>query len=206
MRLSRRAAIVLGLALGALVLEAAPMPQQTVATAEAAEVEAAELKAAYVVNFARYAEWPASRFEHATSPLTVVVIGDDRVAEELEAIARRADPIGGHPLEVRSLRLSPPESWRRREMLAEIRRAHMVYIGPGAEDGAPELIADLSGVPVLTVGDVPGFAARGGMIGLRQRERRVVFDANPEAIKQSGLTVSARLLKLASIVGTGEDR
>lgn len=206
MRLPRRAALALALAFGALMLDAVPVPPASVTAAEAAEVEAAELKAAYVVNFARYTEWPADRFDHAASPLTVVVIGDERVAEELEAIAERSDPIGGHPLEVRRLRLSPPESWRRREMLEAIRRAHLVYLGPGAEDGVPELIADLAGVPVLTVGDVPGFAAGGGMIGLRQRERRVVFDANPEAIKQSGLAVSARLLKLASIVGTRENR
>ena len=58
----------------------------------------------------------------------------------------------------------------------------------------------VTGGEVLTVGDVPDFAAAGGMIGLRRQGRRMVFDANPEAIRAGGITVSARVLKLARIV------
>lgn len=188
----------------ALAIHAAPLPPAPVTAAATAAVEPAELKAAFLVNFARYTEWPAGRFEHAASPLVVAVIGDPEVAEELAEIAGRAGPIGGHPLEVRSMPLSPPESWRRSRMLEELREAHVVYLGPEAADGTRELLRDLAGVPVLTVGDVPGFAAAGGMIGLRRDRRRLVFDANPEAIKAGGIAVSARVLKLAQFVSTGE--
>lgn len=204
MRLPRRAAVALAPALAALTLAlafgAAPAPPAAATPAPAEAVEAAELKAAYVVNFARYTEWPANRFEHAQDPLVVVVIGDDEVARELAEIAERADPIGGHPLAVRRELLSPPESWRRGGLLEELRRAHLIYLGPDAEDGVRELLADLAGLAVLTVGDVPDFAAAGGMIGLRRQGRRMVFDANPEAIRAGGITVSARVLKLARIV------
>lgn len=197
------ASLILALVL-ALALHVAPLPPVPVSAAEAAAVEPAELKAAFLVNFARYTEWPASRFEHAASPLVVAVIGDPEVAEELAEIAERTDSIGGHPLEVRAMRLSPPESWRRSRMLEELREVHVVYLGPEAADGARELLRDLGGVPVLTVGDVPGFAADGGMIGLRRDRRRLEFDANPEAIKAGGVAVSARVLKLARIVSGGE--
>ncbi len=199
MRLPGRTAVALALALS---LDAAPVREAGATPAAAEAVEAAELKAAYVVNFARYTEWPANRFEHAQGPLVVMVIGDDEVARELAEIAERADAIGGHPLEVRREPLSPPESWRRERMLGELRRAHVVYLGPDAEDGVRELLADLAGLAVLTVGDVPDFAASGGMIGLRRQDLRVVFDANPEAIRAGGITVSARVLKLARIVTT----
>lgn len=203
MRFPGRTAVALALALS---LDAAPVREAAATPAPAEAVEAAELKAAYVVNFARYTEWPANRFEHAQGTLVVVVIGDDEVARELAEIAERADPIRGHPLEVRREPLSPPESWRRGRMLEELRLAHVVYLGPDAEDGVRELLADLAGLSVLTVGDVPGFAAAGGMIGLRREDLRVVFDANPEAIRAGGIAVSARVLKLARIVTTGDRR
>ena len=54
---------------------------------------------------------------------------------------------------------------------------------------------------MLTVGDAPGFARDGGMLGLVQQGSRIVFDANPTAIRVSGLQVSSKVLKLARIVG-----
>jgi hypothetical protein len=41
------------------------------------------------------------------------------------------------------------------------------------------------------------------MIGLREAGSRIVFDANPEVIRRSRLRVSARVLRLARVVGPG---
>jgi hypothetical protein len=60
-----------------------------------------------------------------------------------------------------------------------------------------EALRTLSGSPVLTVGDSPHFAAAGGMIYLFVDESKVRFDINLAAAKQSQITISAALLRLA---------
>ena len=61
-------------------------------------------------------------------------------------------------------------------------------------------VATLAGHAVLTVGTEPGFTMLGGMIGLREEGRRIAFDANPSAIRQSRVVVSARVLQLARVL------
>jgi hypothetical protein len=187
-RLGRSTAVLLALALGAAAAPAAP-PGPT----------AEEVKAAYLVNFLRYTEWPAARFPRPDSPYVVCLVGADAVAEELEKISRRVGAVDGRPLEVRRLPLVVPESAHRAALAADLAGAHVVYFGEEVEE-VPELLAGLEHAAVLTVGDQPDFAAEGGMIGLRRDGDRVVFDANPEAIRSTPISVSARVLRLARIV------
>jgi hypothetical protein len=80
--------------------------------------------------------------------------------------------------------------------------AHMVYFGDPSDRSPLALLQRLSEHAILVVGDGPGFAAAGGMIGLWRDGERVVFDANPGAIRATGIQVSARVLKLARLVET----
>ncbi|NJN05898.1 MAG: YfiR family protein [Rhodobacteraceae bacterium] len=74
--------------------------------------------------------------------------------------------------------------------------------GRGRAGRARETLAALKGRPILTVGDFHPFAARGGMIGLVQRDSRLAFEVNVDAAKDAGLTLSSRLLQLATLVPT----
>ncbi|HUP93249.1 MAG TPA: YfiR family protein [Solimonas sp.] len=161
------------------------------------EAKAAQVKAAYLLNFLRYTQWPDSAFADPQSPYRVAVLGDGQVAVALEALARRAGPIEGRPIRVGGgpLRLEAggvPEA---------VRGAHLVYLG-GAQGGAqlPELRRRLGKADVLLVGDATGFAAAGGMLGLALEQGRIVFDANLDAIRRSEVLVSSKVLKLARIV------
>ena len=62
---------------------------------------------------------------------------------------------------------------------------------------AQDAIELLQGTHVLTVGDSAGFVRAGGMLALVASGPRVGFVANPVAIRRGGLTVSAKVLKLA---------
>jgi hypothetical protein len=159
-----------------------------------------QVKAAYLVNFLRYTEWPANRFASADSPYVACLVGADGVAEELTDIAARLGAIDGRPLEVRRYRTDKPGTAAHVRLVEALEEAHVVFVGEDVEDAGP-LLRDLERREILTVGDEPEFAAAGGMIGLRREGNRVVFDANPEAIRGTGLLVSARVLKLARIVG-----
>jgi hypothetical protein len=164
----------------------------------------AEVKAGFLLNFVRYTTWPAERLEGARGPLRVAVLGDDAVARALEAIASRAAAAAeGHRVTVERFdsldSLAPDERDSTIDALLDV---HMVYIGDPSDRSAMALIDSFVDRGVLVVGDGAGFAAAGGMIGLWRDGDRVVFDANPGAIRASGIVVSARVLKLARLIQT----
>src|ERR1044071_4343634 len=41
-----------------------------------------QVKAAFLVNFPKYVDWPATAFKDTNSPITVGIFGDDNVANE----------------------------------------------------------------------------------------------------------------------------
>src|SRR5258707_15747658 len=46
-----------------------------------------QAKAAYLVAFTRYIEWPAKSFKQADSPIVIGVLGQDHFGEDLRSIA-----------------------------------------------------------------------------------------------------------------------
>ncbi len=58
----------------------------------------------------------------------------------------------------------------------------------------------LKGLPILTIGDSPNFARRGGIINFILVDDKVRFEINVEAAKQANINISSRLLSLAKII------
>lgn len=153
---------------------------------------AAGVKAAYVVNFLRYTQWPATAFSGPAAAYRVVVLGDEAVARALRETARRPVLAGDRPLDV--ITADPTDD-------GTLPHAHLVYFGAGVPHGTlVRLLATLPAQGVLTVGDGPGFCRDGGMLGLVLNDGRIVFDANSRAILSSPLVVSAKVMKLARVI------
>lgn len=191
------------------LLVALAIPALPTAAQEVDAQRVAQVKAAYLVNFLRYTQWPASAFASPETSFRVTVIGDDAVARELDTIARRGTLIGGRRVSVVHAELpeSGPDgalgSHQREHFYSELGRTHLLYIGSGAGAHVAAILRGVAQYDALTVGDTQGFAASGGMIGLVLVGRRMLFDANPAAIQRTGLRVSAKLLKLARVVRGG---
>ena len=165
--------------------------------------ELAKLKAAYVLNFARYTQWPAEAFTDRDTPVVVGVLGDESFAAYLEALVAK-EAVNGRPIVVRRLvvpSLDRREDEGRRSALAgELRQLHVIFIGSAAQSAVPWILDRVVGEDVLTVSDTDAFADRGGMLGLVVRNRRLAFDANVAQIERSPLVVSSQVLRLARIV------
>ena len=173
------------------------------ATAEQRAPRQIDVEAAYLVNFLRYTQWPERHAPTPGAPIRVTVVGPPEVADRVRAVAAAAGPIDGHAIEVRNLSAprgslaAPLDSERDREAARMLRESHLVFFIDSAAYLHPRVLADLYGQPVLTVGNREGFARRGGMLGLTRRGGNIVFEANPGAIRNAGLVVSAKVLKLA---------
>ena len=189
-----------------LALLAAPAGAQPPAPASGVEEEqAAALKAAFVLNFVRYTEWPKESFHGDDDPIEVCVLGDERMAAALESLVERAAPIAGRPVRVHPViveRIDDPAP-----LVEELWSYEVLFVGEEVtREETRAVLADLGSAPLLTVGEGEGFVTAGGMLALVPKEKRFVFDANREAIAHSPITISARVLKLARAVEGTADR
>lgn len=146
------------------------------------------MKAAYLFNFAKLVDWPASAFDRAQAPFVIGIVGRDAVGDELTRSFGKATA-NGHPLEIR--RVSAGNA-------AALRACHLVFV-PESESG-DGIIAALQGSPVLVVGESEGFARRGGALGFVKVNDNLKFEANPKAAARGGVTVSSKLLRVAQNV------
>jgi hypothetical protein len=164
--------------------------------------KAATVKAAYVLNFLRYSEWPDEAFETPDSPIVVALVGSCEVANVLPGLIARADPIAGHPIVLEQY-AAPDPTTDRDALHATLARSHLAFVCPLPEYEEQQIVERLRGSHVLTVSDASDFCGRGGMLGFVLRHDRIVFEANPRAIQDSKVSISAKVLKLAQIVEDG---
>ncbi len=147
-----------------------------------------DVKAAYLVNFAKLVEWPASAFASGKSALIVGIVGRGGAGEDLARMISGASA-GGRPIEVR--RVSAGDT-------GALAACQVLFVTES--ERADAVIAAVQGRPVLVVGEAEGFAHRGGAIGFVKDGGTVKFEANPKAAARNGLTVSAKLLRVARTV------
>jgi hypothetical protein len=148
------------------------------------------LKAAFVLNFARYTSWPppgpGNRYH-------ICIIGQDSVGDAMRLL-------DGKPLKGKTVVVSPATGDPTGSS------CQMLYVSKSAADEMDGILAAAEGKPILTVSDLPGFVHAGGMIGLKIVDNRVRFDINARIARKVGLQLSAQLLRLADMVvdGRGE--
>jgi hypothetical protein len=147
-----------------------------------------QVKAAFLYNFTKFVEWPASRFSDNTSPIVITVLGRNPFGEELNSIVRERK-VNGRGLVVKII-----------DSADEATASHLLFVGADAEDRLSGKMDALQKSGVLTVGESPRFIASGGIINFTLEADKVRFQINPQAGEQAGLKISAQLLKLAVIV------
>ena len=147
-----------------------------------------DVKAAFLVNFAIFTEWPAATFADAAEPIVVGVSGDERLRRTIDHIAR-GKLFGGRALTTRNV-----------EDANDTADIHLLFIGGLTVLRTADILKALNGLPVLTVGDAAGFCAEGGMIAFLLERDRLRFEIRFDTTEYAGLKISSRVLALAKTV------
>jgi YfiR/HmsC-like len=145
-----------------------------------------QVKAAFLLNFAKFVEWPAAASGGVDSPLVICVWGKDPFGHVLDEIVQ-GETINGRRMTIQ--RPGEPSG---------LQACQVVFIGQ-SEKEIPKILGGI-GRGVLTVGEGDEFLMEGGMIALVIDKRRVRFDINQAAAARAGLTLSSRLLTVARTV------
>ena len=150
-----------------------------------------QIKAAFLLNFTRFVEWPEP--PNASDSFTLCVLGRDPFGAALDEVA------GGQIVHGRQLLI------RRNIGLHELRSCQVLFLASSEMYRSNEVIESLADCSVLTVGEARDFAVRGGVINFVMQDGKVRFQVNLAAAARARLKVNFRLLQLAIIVARGPD-
>jgi hypothetical protein len=167
--------------LGAILMAALMLSTGTRADTVAED----SIKAGYILNFARYTEWPAAAL--SGKDLSVCGIAAGVLSGKLELL--RGRQVQGRSVQVRVP--ARPGEWHDCQVL---------FIAADDQPRMETVLRNLGQAPVLTVSDAPDFTQAGGIIGLKLRAGRLRFNINEGAARRAGLNLSSQLLKLADEV------
>lgn len=153
-----------------------------------------KVKAALLLNFIKYANFPKDAFPTDKSPIEVLVVGEDPFGSIL------AKTFAKKKLHGRTIVI------KRSATVPKTMDAHLVFAG-GLKDKERTALIKLSKKrPCLLIGDTPGFAAAGGFINLYLLKGKVKFEVNVERQGDTKIKLKAELLKLARIVKPSEEK
>jgi hypothetical protein len=151
------------------------------------QVSEHQVKAAFLLNFTKFVEWPQAAFGDQRSPIAICVLGEDPIGGALDQLVE-GEVVDGRRVVVRRLK-EPPAS----------KQCQVLFVSPAIKDVSQMLSALGSGI--LTVSeDSDRFLRDGGVISFVIENRHVRFDINQSAAESEGLKLSSRLLRVARSV------
>jgi hypothetical protein len=149
------------------------------------------IKAGFIYNFAKFVEWPSAAFSQGDSPIVIGVLGTDPFGSVLDRLVEDKK-IGQRGFVVKRYK------WGKD--LKELKDCKILFVSASEKAHNDEIVELVKGLPILTIGETPGFAERGGVIRFTVEENRVRFEVNVEAAHKADLNISSRLLTLAKII------
>lgn len=165
-----------------LVLNTAPQ------TALALSLEEQTVLAALALNVVRFTTWPVEA--KIKNTINFCVVGDNVVQQSFASLDGKA--VGDKTLQVINL-----------SKLRNFEQCHALYISDETKQNILlQVFVEIKKLPLLTIGESIAFAEQGGMVGLENVNGKITLNVNLPVMRESNLTISSRLLKLANIIGT----
>jgi hypothetical protein len=162
----------------AMLLVCAPAAAQRPDTSEDS------VKAAFLYNFTKFVDWPASAFPQPSTPFVVCVFAESSFRKALEGLLHNEQVHG------RTVNIAPAG-------VDDLRGCHLAYFGQIEPERQAKLLDAARRSPVLTVGEGRRFLEQGGLIAFMLENDRVRFAVSRRGADAAGLNVSSKLLRVA---------
>lgn len=153
------------------------------------------IKAAFILNIARFVTWPSEVFATENAPLHLCVYRDNTYGEILEAV--KGKKIGAHKMELSTIY----------SLQSKLQCEILLIPHTTARQFHSEFRGELQ-QPILTISDrtevsKENMSREGVIVTLVRQGPRIAFEIDPWKAKEANLHMSSELLKLATIVGQG---
>lgn len=146
----------------------------------------AEAKAAFLLNFARFTEWPKGQLPRTSQPIIIGVTSENPVADELQRLSK-GFLIQGHTAVIVVL-----------EGPFDDTKCQVLFIGDVGREKFTRYLEQRAGLPILVVGDQPESAKWGALVAFQPASAKLQFIINRKAARARNIVFSSQLLKLAA--------
>jgi YfiR/HmsC-like len=146
-----------------------------------------QVKVTFIYNFSRFIEWPDGTFVDSKNSLTVCALGNNPFGGALESI--RGKNVEGRKIEIKHLANS-----------SKMDACQILFISSSERGHLREILESAKRSRILTIGEMSQFTQDGGIVALAMRNDRIHFSVNLDAADETGVKISSRVLKLATIV------
>lgn len=151
----------------------------------AAAIPEYQVKAAFLINFLRFVEWPSSQSDDS---IDLCFVGPEEMQTAvLQMLQSRS--YAERQVVIRAL-----------EQPDDAVTCSLIFVSRFSPGGEAAVLSRVSGRPVLTVGEKEGFIREGGIVNFVIRDGKVRFQVHRTRALASGLEISSKLLRLAEIV------
>jgi len=145
------------------------------------------VRAGLTLNFARFTTWPANTQQTTSNTINLCLIGNPDIEDAFGSLNGKT--VSDKKIQVRYL--------TRFNNLAD---CQILYISDFDKNKLQLLLNEIKTLPILTVGEDEFFINNGGIVSLQIIDGKVSISVNVKAAKTSNLSISARVLKLATVI------
>src|SRR5258708_11279588 len=131
------------------------------------------IKAGFIYNFANLVQWPSNVFAQPDSRIVIGILGEDPFGTILDRVLE-GKKVNGRVFLVKRLK-----------SVLDLKECHIVFVSSSEMTRLAEAIHSVKGMPILTIGEIPGFAKRGGIINLLLENNKVHFEGNVQAAEEA---------------------
>lgn len=146
-----------------------------------------DIRAAMLINLIQFVAWPAWKIDAAHPQLLICVLGFDSIGPIAERYAQN-QRVEDKPLQVRHI-----------SSVEAAMSCNLLYVGVGEQKHVDPVADELAKRGVLTVSENSNATTPKQVIGLPSLNDHVHIDINLGAAQRTGLTISSKLLRLATV-------
>ncbi len=151
-----------------------------------------QVKAAFLYNFINFVEWPQQSLFENSPTINLCIIGDAPFGDALNDFQN--ETVRGKKLIIK---------YRSAD---DLRGCNILFLSESEKHHTAKILRSVGKSDVLTVSDTEESARQGIIISFIVEQKKVRFAVNIDAARRAGLKISAKLLRLARIVGAAEGK
>ena len=155
-------------------------------TASAEFYQEYTIRSGLTANLAIFTSWPTVLSKNNNPTINLCLVGTPALEEAFSNL--NGKPIAEKQIQVRYL-----------ARLNNISDCQILYISDMDKNKLILLLNDIQNQPILTIGEDDFFIQNGGMVQLKYVDGKISIVVNLPAVKRAKLSLSARVLKLATV-------
>ena len=150
-----------------------------------------ELKGVCIIKFIDYIKWPDKSFGNNNNEFILGILGHNYFDNFFEHFR-------GKQFKDNNFKIIYFDS------VDEIGQPQILFISSSFKNNLENIFKELENKKILTIGDVPDFAEKGGIINLINKEGYISFEININALNRSEIKISSDLLGISKLIENKE--